>query len=169
MAAEWHHHASEDPVRCMLVFDVEKVKKLAKEIRRHWSQLIFDKRSQLHNTAGDGHLFDLWTASRNIPELQQQVLHCVRNSQQALQHRPTPTPHCRSDRCCYPCKRARAMSVEARPPKKWKNLHADSKWTRFLGNVITHPPPKPTKLLYTQISFPTIPRNIIPRKKSKTN
>jgi hypothetical protein len=168
MAAEWHHCASEDPVRCLLVFDVDRVKKLAPAIRQLWPNLVFDKRSQLHNTAGDGHLFDLWTASRQFPHLQREILHCVRNSTQALAH-TTRTPNCRSKTCCFPCKRTRAMSVEARPPKKWLEIQARSRWTRYLGNVAKHASPKATRRATqpTHTHFPVIPRNLHPSPRRK--
>lgn len=164
MSAEWHHHASDDPERCILVFDVERVKKLAPAIRRAWPQLVFDKRAQLHNSPGDGHLFDLWTAARHLPELQRQVLKCVLNSRQALSKNDKTT---NGSRCCFPCRRTRSMSVEARPPKKWQEIHGRAKWTRFLGVVAPHPRPKmsPPHALPKHTAFPTIPRNLLKNKK----
>ena len=157
MADEWHHGAKHDPVRCLLVFDVERVKKLAPIIRRLWPQLVFDKRAQIHNTPGDGQLFDLWTAARHFPQLQRKILECVKNSEQAL---------VKTD-CCFPCRRSRAMSVEARAPKKFMEIHANAKWTQFLGNVIHHPPSRPShrSALPRHTRFPTIPRNIPPLTK----
>ena len=120
LVKKWHLMSKEDKDRCCLLFDLKKVKKLQHEIKNNWKDLIFDKRSQLDHT--DANLYDLWTAARNLPKLQQKIEKCVCNWTEF-----TDKKHCNE------CKRVRGMSVEIKIPKKFQDHFHSNKWVNFLN------------------------------------
>jgi hypothetical protein len=106
--------------RCLLVFDLPKVRELAKVVKQRWPSLVFDRRSLA--VEDDGNLYDLHSAARNLPDLQRSLASAVANFDQAVvgRHR------------CRPCKRIRTMTTEARPQKKWQDLYNQSKFGRLI-------------------------------------
>jgi hypothetical protein len=151
IVAEWHHYASSlDRNRCLLAFDVDRVKAVAKLVKQHWSRLMFDKRAQLHDK--DANLFDLWVAARDVPIVQSALASCVISGDEALNH-------LKSSRCCFACKRSRSVAVEARTPKKWQDIYTQTKWAKLMKNTHKHPPPKPTQPHHN----PLVPPNLSKR------
>jgi hypothetical protein len=167
---EWHHEASaSDATRCLLVFDLERVKRVAPLVRAAWPSLLFDKRAQLHQK--NANLFDLWTAARNLPHLQRALLSCVLNARSALQTPSTSRAH-----CCSPCKRIRAMSVEVRVPKKWSALYLSSSWARFLNRSAraarhSHSPPRKASAPHATANSGALglPSNLPKKPRKKVN
>lgn len=132
IAREWHHRAGSrrDFDRCFLSFDMTKIRKVGVAIRKHWKDLIFDRRSQLDQK--DYFLHDTWTAARNIPTLQRLLESVTLNFGHAVSGTLLPSDHVQK-RCCAPCQRARSVSVETRTPGKWKRLFLNTKWIQFMN------------------------------------
>jgi hypothetical protein len=158
MAGEWHqkaHNIAKD--RCLLVFDVNKIKEIAPAIRSVWHELVFDRRAKLSPKEPT---FDLWSAARNHPQLQKLIHSCVLNVRQALHE-------------CVPCKRVRGMSVELGTPKKWAHIYLANRWVRYLNDF---PSAANAKHLPARHSYPKrnnhvgalLPPNLpYPKKKKK--
>lgn len=169
---EWHHQASfYSPNRCLFVFDVDQVKKLASDIKKLWPQLIFDKRSQLHRK--DANLFDLWTSARNLPLLQHKIMKCILNHNIILNNNDSKN---NKKTCCYPCKRSRGISIESHYPRKWIDIYEKTRWVQFLKwDKIQHnrDHPKPLKKDYNNNNYNNnnnhllLPPNLTKKRKKK--
>jgi len=113
MVCEWHTFSRES-WRGLLVFDMECVWKLAKEVDIHHEELIFDKRSQIEKE--DANIHDFYIAARNLRHVQQLILWCVRAS---------------CDKCVSKRnKRIFGPSMDGHLPRKWISCYKSSKWYR---------------------------------------
>lgn len=140
--------------RCMLVYDVQKIQTVvAPLVKQHWATMHFDKRAQVHRE--DARIFDVWSASRHLPDLQRAIRKTIVN---VPEHEPIP------------CWRVRGLTVDSKVWRKWVHLYDKSRWARYLGpdHKTHHTVPKHDsthRSLYVYGHW--LPRNLYKKKRQQ--
>jgi hypothetical protein len=132
---------SGDDYRCLFLFDLPKVRSVAKLIFKHWHQLDFNKKIQI--TTDDTNLFDIFRAAHKVPNLQKQILKCLTiassSSSKTPTHTRTPLTNKSKSKRIQPltcCKSISGMSIENRLPKKWVKRYKSSPWGQLMKKKI---------------------------------
>lgn len=155
LANQWMEVAREqEKESCMLVFDVRYVQRvIAPLIKQNWATMMFDKRAQVHRV--DARVFDIWSATRHLPDLQNKIRKSILN---VPQKKPIP------------CWRVRGMTVDSKIIRKWSHLYDQCRWAKFLGkhHKRYHTVPKVDSRARTHYKYGQwLPNNL--SKKQKTS
>jgi len=122
VVCEWNTFTNE-PFKCLLVFDNKYTYQIAKLIYKHKSELKFDKKySQIDKQ--ESNLHDLYTVARNIPELQKLILKSIQYT----------CPKC-VDACTT---KVHGISIEKHVPKKWQEYFYTTKWYKQIFSKINY-------------------------------
>jgi hypothetical protein len=120
LSCEWHI-ITKQKFKCIMVFDTEKVKKIANEIKKHGKELLFDKKkSQIDKE--ESNLHDLSVVARNVSSIIKLNKEITRAT-------------CK--KCVNSCtERVNGISIERHLPRKWQESFKATRWYKEIFSKV---------------------------------
>lgn len=107
------------PYKCLLVFDMVYIRKIAVFIKYHFDELKFTRATQIDKE--DANLHDIYHAS----------LYTASSNMEYLQSLITKSIHATCSKCRTACtKKVKGPSMEAHLPRKWISDYQRTRWYR---------------------------------------